>query len=65
MLKVAWQEEFSGFVDIDSSLECHGVLSDEDICVSVQQDMEPLPKSDEKILCYHKNQQMQCRLYPL
>ena len=41
-------EEFSGFVDIDSSLECHGVLSDEDICASVQQDTEPLPESDEE-----------------
>ena len=41
-------EEFSGFLDIDSSLECHGVLSDEDICASVQQDTEPLPESDEE-----------------
>ena len=29
-------------------MECHAVLSDEDICASVQQDMDPLPESDEE-----------------
>ena len=31
-------EEFRAFVDIDDSLECHGILTDEDICSSVCQD---------------------------
>ena len=41
-------EEFSAFIDMDSSLECHGILSDEDICASVQQGTEPQPESDEE-----------------
>ena len=41
-------EEFSAFIDMDSSLECHGILSDEDICASVQQGTDPQPESDEE-----------------
>ena len=37
-------EDFDAFVDIDSSLECHGVLTDDEICASVVcQDTDPQP----------------------
>ena len=42
-------EEFHAFVDIDASLECHGILTDEDICASVRQDTDPQPDSEEEI----------------
>lgn len=43
-------EEFHAFVDIDASLECRGILTDENICASVCQDTaDPQPDSDDKI----------------
>ena len=37
-------EDFDAFLDIDSSLECHGVLTDDEICASVVcQDTDPQP----------------------
>ena len=41
-------EDFHVFVDIDSSLECHGVLTDEDICASVRQDTDSQPDSEDE-----------------
>ena len=41
-------EDFHEFVDIDSSLECHGVLTDEDICASVRQDTDSQSDSEEE-----------------
>ena len=43
-------EEFRAFVDIDDSLECHGILRDEDICSSVCQDTaDTQPDSEDEI----------------
>ena len=43
-------EEFHALVDIDASLECHGILTDEDICASVCQDTaDPQPDSEDEI----------------
>ena len=41
-------EDFHVFVDIDSSLECHGVLTDENICASVCQDTDSQPDSKDE-----------------
>ena len=36
--------EFQAYVDVDSSVECHGELTDEEICASVHQsDPQPVP----------------------
>ena len=35
-------EEFHALVDIDASLECHGIFTDENICASVCQNMADL-----------------------
>ena len=32
--------EFQAYVDMDQSLDCHGELTDEDICISLQQENE-------------------------
>ena len=40
------QTQFDEFVDIDSNLQCHGVLTDEDIINSVRQTSED-PDSDD------------------
>ena len=41
-------DEFEAFVDMDSTLECHGVLTDEDICASVQPGTEPQSDTEEE-----------------
>ena len=41
-------EDCNAFVDIDSSLECHGILTDEDICALVRQDTDLQPESEEE-----------------
>ena len=41
--------EFQTFVDMDSSLECHGLLTDEEICSSIsQQESEPKSRSGDE-----------------
>ena len=40
---------FQTFVDMDSSLECHGLLTDEEICSSISQpESEPKSRSGDK-----------------
>ena len=41
--------EFQTFVDMDSSLECHGLLTDEEICSSISQpESEPKSRSGDE-----------------
>ena len=39
--------EFQAYVDVDSSVECHGELRDEEICASVRQS-DPQPESEDE-----------------
>ena len=41
--------EFQKFVDMDSSLECHGLLTDKEICSSISQpESEPKSQSGDE-----------------